>query len=494
MKGCRQNLLFGLCLALTVVTVRAAAETNRVTRTVTLRECVQRALADNLEIRAEKINPSIASWGVVFQEGVFDPSLGAQLNYADSSTPQANGTTALSRTLEPQVGLTGKLPTGTGYDLTVDNTRTGGSSYADYLYTGSTTLTLTQPLLKNFWLDPNLAQIRVARKKRDIAIQNFVFLVINKVSDVSRAYYELVFAIEDHKAKREDLARAQALLEENRKRVKAGVLSPLDVTQAESGVASREEAVIVAERLIKDNENTLKRLISQDVRAFGGDTLVPVDYPIAQLIETDPTRSTQTALESRPDHLAVKRDVERRNILVQYNRNQLWPELDLRGSYGANGLSWSGFDTLTRRELGNDNPAWGVGIAITIPLGNRQARANYNTARLDREQALITLKQSEQDIVVQVDNAVGKVQTNLKRVDATRVASRLAEESLKAEETKLRTGTSTSFLVLQAQSQLAAARSAEIRARSDYSESIVELRRVEGTTLRENNIVLDEKF
>ena len=471
-----------------------SAETNRVTRTLTLRECVERALHDNLEIRAERINPSIATWGVVFQQGVFDPSFGAQLNYTDSSTPQTSGSSSLSRTLDPQLGLAGKLPTGTGYALTVADTRAGGTSYMDYLYTGSTTLTLTQPLLKNFWLDPNLAQIRVARKQRSIAIQNFEMLVMNKVSAVSQAYYELVFAIEDHKAKREDFTRAQALLEENRKRVKAGVMSPLDVTQAEAGVAEREEAVIVAERLIKDNENALKRLMSHEVRAFSGETLVPVDYPVVQMIETDAVRSTRTALEERPDYRAAKETVERQNILLQYNRNQLWPELDLRGSYGMNGLSWSGFDTLTRQQLGNDNPVWGVGIAITIPLGNRQARANYHTARLDREQSLINLKQAEQDIVVQVDNAVGKVETNLKRVEATRVASRLAEESLKAEETKLHAGTSTSFLVLQAQSQLAAARSAEIRARSDYSESVVELRRVEGATLRENNIVLDEKF
>jgi outer membrane protein TolC len=271
-------------------------------------------------------------------------------------------------------------------------------------------------------------------------------------------------------------------------------MSPLDVTQAEAGVAEREEAVIVAERSIKDNENVLKRLISADVRFYQGETLVPVDYPVVEMIETDVARSTRTALEQRPDFVAAKYELERRNILVKFNRNQLWPELDLTGSYGMNGLANSGFHTLTARQLGHDNPAWGVGVSVSFPLGNRQARANYNIARLDREQALLVLKQLEQDIVVAVDNAVGRVQTNLKRVDATRAASRLAEESLKAEETKLRAGTSTSFLVLQAQSQLAAARSAEIRARSDYSESLVELARVEGSTLQKNNIVLDEKF
>jgi len=484
-------LLLNLCLA---AIWSQAAEVNQVVRSVTLRSCVERALADNLELRAERINPSIATWGVLQQEGVFDPAFVAAANYNDSRTPVLGSDSDIQRQFSPSLGLAGLLPTGTGYGLSLKDYRTGGTDYSDYLYTGTAAITLRQPLLKNFGFEPNLARIRVARKSRDIAVQSFALLVMNKVSEVSRAYYELVFAIEDHKAKLEDLNRAKRLLDENRKRVQVGVMSPLDVTQAEAGVAEREEAVIVSERAIKDNENALKRLISTDVRFLLGETLVPVDYPVVEVVETDVARSTRLALEQRPDFIAARHEVERRNILVKYNRNQLWPELDLKASYGMNGLAESGFHTLTGRQLGNENNAWGVGISISFPIGNRQARANYNIARLDREQSLLALKQLEQNIIVAVDNAVGRVQTNLKRVEATRAASRLGEESLKAEETKLRAGTSTSFLVLQAQSQLAAARSAEIRARSDYSESLVELARVEGTTLQKNNIVLDDKF
>jgi len=104
----------------------------------------------------------------------------------------------------------------------------------------------------------------------------------------------------------------------------------------------------------------------------------------------------------------------------------------------------------------------------------------------------VTLKRLEQDIIVEVENAVGQVRTNLKRLDATRAATRLAEESLKAEEAKLREGISTSFLVLQARTELAAVRSAEIRARADYNKSLVDLARVEGATLQKHNITLAE--
>jgi outer membrane protein TolC len=135
-----------------------------------------------------------------------------------------------------------------------------------------------------------------------------------------------------------------------------------------------------------------------------------------------------------------------------------------------------------------------VGVALTVPLGNRAARANYHIARLDADQAVLSLKSLEQDIVVEVDNAVGHVETNLKSVEAARAATRLAQESLDAEKKKLLAGTSTTFLVLQAQSQLATSRSLEIRAEADYSESIVALDLAEGTILDKNNVVLDEKY
>jgi outer membrane protein TolC len=481
-------------------------EPARSIRPIKVRECIERALANNLDIRLERINPSIASWGVVFQQAVYDPVLAGTVDFENNSQPlDPERATALgigsikTETLSIQSGLTGLLPSGAQYGLNLADARVLGTLASNFVHTGSATISLTQPLLKNFGFGVNAAQIRVARATRSVAIQTFLNAVQNTLTAVVNAYYELIFAIEDHKAKLEDLSRAKTLLEENRRRTQIGVMSPLDVTQAEAGAAEREEAVILAEQQIHVNENTLKRLISRDVLEFSAITLQPVDYPQVEIVDTDISHSTQLALERRPDLVGLRRELERRGILVRYNRNQLWPQVDVMGSYGGNARSGDAtrdgtfgnfFDNLTS----GDNPVWNVGVVVSVPIGNRRARANYNIARLDEDQAVINLKKLEQDILVQVDNAVRQVRTNLKRVDATRVASRLAEESLAAEETKLHAGTSTSFLVLQAQSQLAAARSAEIRALADYSESLAELARVQGSTLRQHNIVLDENF
>ena len=485
-----------LALLLATATARATDDVTNQVKSLTLRECVDRALENNLEIKAQRINPTIGTWGVVGAQGVYDPVLSGGINYQDSTVPEDPGQPAIvNRQLQSTAALTGLLPSGATYDFSTATTRDSGNTMTNFafLYTGSAGVSLTQPLLKNFGFGVNSATIRIARESQSIALQTFVQLVMSKINAVSTAYYELVFAIENHKSALETRALAQQLLDENRRREQVGTMSPLDVIQAEAGVAESEQTVITTERAIKDNENTLKRLICQRVTEFRGVSLVPVDYPVVQMVAADVDQSTKKALEMRADYLSLEHALERQNITVQFNRNQLWPEIDLQGSYAANGRGHN-FATYEERTASGNNPTWVVGVTLTVPLGNRQARANYHIARLDADQALLGLKSLEQDIVVQVDNAVGHVETNLKSVEAARAATRLAQESLDAEKKKLLAGTSTTFLVLQAQSQLAAARSAEIRAQADYSESIVALDLAEGTILEKNNIVLDEKY
>jgi outer membrane protein TolC len=488
--------VFVAVLATLGVVSAARADVTNQTKSLTLRECVERALENNLEIKAERINPTIGTWGVVGAQGVYDPLLAGSVNYADSVTPQDPGFPAIKeRMLTPDLSLSGKLPTGASYDFSANDTRSSGNTITNFafLYTGQAGVSATQPLLKNFGFGVNAATIRIARESKTIAVQNFVQFVMSKISAVSTAYYELIFTIENHKTAVENRELAEQLLGQNRKREQVGTMSPLDVIQAEAGVAESEQNVILTARAIKDNENTLKRLMCQQVTEFRGVSLVPVDQPVVQIVALDVTESTRTALQMRADYLSALHALERQNITVQFDRNQLWPQVDLTGSYGFNGRGHSYSDYNDNLASG-DSPVWGIGVVASFPLGNRQARSNYHIARLDAEQVLLSLKSLEQDIVVQVDNAVGHVEANLKSVEAARAATRLAQESLDAEKKKLLAGTSTTFLVLQAQTQLATARSAESRAEADYGESLVALDLAQGTILQKNNIVLDEKF
>lgn len=499
----RKPHLVGLALLLTVSVARGEG-TNQV-KSLRLQECIERALENNLEIRFQRITPTIQTWGVLGAQGVYDPTLSGGVNnqgtttWLSTSDAQALGFTTnftqRTKSWLASADLSGKLPTGATYDFSALGNDNYGSSFSNAFssFGGDAGVTLTQPLLRNFGFGVNAATIRIARENRTIAIQNFVQFVMNTVSNVATAYYELVYAIENYNASVENRELARELLEQNRIQERVGTMSPLDVIQAEAGVAESEQSVITTARAIKDNENTLKRLICQQVSEFGTATLVPVDYPPVEMVALDVAESTRRALETRPDYQSAYHALESQNITVQFNRNQLWPEVNLTGTYNLNGLGHT-FDSFSDNLSSTRSPYWNVGVVLSVPLGNRQARANYHMAKLDADQLLLSLKSLEQDIVVAVDDAVGHVETNLKSVEAARAATRLAQESFDAEKKKLLAGTSTTFLVLQAQTVLETARVAQIRAEADYHESLVALDLAEGTILAKNNIVLDEKY
>jgi outer membrane protein TolC len=493
-----------LAVVLALSSVRADDTTTNLIKSLTLRECIARALENNLEIKSQRINPSIGTWGVVNAQGVYDPVLSGTINNQSTttwlSTSDAAGLglppgTERTKSWMANAGLSGKLPSGATYDFSAASDRSWGNTFTNTFneFSGDAGVTLTQPLLRNFGFGVNAALIRIARENKTVAVQNFIQFVMTTISNVANAYYELVYAIENYKAAVENRELARELLNQNRIQERVGTMSPLDVIQAEAGVAESEQSVITTARAIKDNENTLKRLICQQVTEFRGVSMVPVDYPVVQMIALDVDESTRRALETRADYQSAIHTLESQNINVQFNHNQLWPEVNLTGTYNLNGLGYN-VDSFSDNLSSTRSPYWNVGVIVSVPLGNRQARANYHIAKLDADQALLSLKSLEQDIVVAVDNAVGHVETNLKSVEAARAATRLAQESLDAEKRKLQAGTSTTFLVLQAQTQLATARVAQIRAEADYYESLVALDLAEGTILHKNDIVLDEKF
>jgi outer membrane protein TolC len=217
----------------------------------------------------------------------------------------------------------------------------------------------------------------------------------------------------------------------------------------------------------------------------------------------DLVRSFEEALANRPDYAQAKLEVEKAEINRRAARNQLLPNLDFvgEGGYSAN-----------RGNLGNsvddiidtESRHWSLGVELSFPMGNRQAKAEYSQRKLELRQALLRLKNLEQAILVQVPDvvreldpdrmgvreAVRQIDTDIKRVKATRASKVLAERKLDAEEKKLEVGISTNFQVLEFQEDLAVAESNETRAIIDYNRSLINLERAKGTILQTNNISL----
>jgi outer membrane protein TolC len=309
------------------------------------------------------------------------------------------------------------------------------------------------------------------------------------VSSVKTAYYNLVAARENVEVQRAAVKLAQQLVDENTKKVQLGALAPLDQRQAESQAASSQADLLAAELAQAVQENTLKSLLSLHLEEWRDVTPVPTESLLAVPENPDLAECLRRAVESRPEMLQAKISLEKQHLAIKYTYNQLFPELDLKASYGFNsggamfGQTW---DTLRQ---GTD-PSYSYGAALTIPLENTGARNAYKSAKASLEQLLLQAKKVETTIVVAVDNDVKTVRSDLLRVEATRKAREYAEDALRAGQARLQAGSTTSFEVLQLQNNLTTARSAEIRALADYNIALEQLALDEGATLERSKIDL----
>jgi outer membrane protein TolC len=266
-------------------------------------------------------------------------------------------------------------------------------------------------------------------------------------------------------------------------------------------VASREELLLAAQDLIKDNEDKLKNILNMDFDSTEGiKSIVPAEHPKVITDEITIDEAIKKALSQRPDYLAKKRELENQNILVKYRENQIYPSVDLVGSLGLNGLSGEGTgkyqgdygDSLSD-TLSGDYYNWEVGIKLSYPLGNRSAKSQLTASRLEKAQLLLSIKNLEKDIIIETRQAIRQIKTDAKRLQASEVAEKLAEEKLRAEEKKFKVGLSTSFNVLEFQEDLAEQQRNELKAIIDFNKSKIRLRRALATTLENHNIKLQEE-
>ena len=465
---------------------------------LSLKEGIAMVLEKNLDITIKRITPEIEETKVEKEKGAFDPELSFSFNRKDTKTPlnsrsalaAGGATNSKSETLNLDSKVKGKTNMGTTYEIGFDNRETKSTFNSfDPEYDAFAGIVITQPLLKDYGSDSNLFQIRTAEKDRKTARHDLKSLVIDKIAEFETAYWDIVLSIEDLKVKEESLRLAESLLDRNRKKLNAGVISPLEVTQAEAGAASRKEGVIIGKRDVENKKNKLKRFISSDLFALRGVDIIPTNEPPTKVVTIDLNQSIESALRNRPEYLKAKIDIDKKDIKVKFDRNQLFPRVDLEASYGFNGFGESIGDSV---EDLSDNDEWLLGIAIKYPFGNRKAKGDLTISKLEAKRALLDLKNVEQDIILQIEDAVREVRTNIERIKATKVSTKLATEALKAEELKLNAGISTSHNVLEFQEKLAKARSDEIKAIIEYNESLVEHSKHEGTILEKNNIFFSD--
>jgi len=454
-----------------------------------------------------------------------DPRLFGGLDWGHFSQPQTTdivtGTNSfITERTNSTLGIRQGFLTGATATLSWANTRQATNSRRnnfDPNTRSSLSLTVNQPLLQGFGLAVNRRNIVVAKRNQQISDLAFQDQLIAVVVRVQQLYWDLVSLRSNVEAQREALGLAQKLYQDNQRRVEIGTLAPIEIVRAEAEVAAREEDLTIAETQVRQQETLLKNALSVNGMAspsLMNSHIIPTDtIQVPQIEDIGPIDELmRQAIARRPDIEQSRIQLGNRDINLKAIRNARLPTLSVSVDLTNNGLAGAlndrfipspgqspgdefflgGLGNALNQVLARNFPDYQVGVNLAIPLRNRQAQADLTATLLERRQAEVRLRQSENSIRVEVQNAVIGLEQARARYQTAIKSSELQRRTLEAEQKKFDLGASTIFLVVQAQRDLALARSAEIAAMNNYVIAKIEIERATGTTLDENNISVTE--
>ncbi len=461
---------------------------------LSLRECIGRALDKNFNLKIQGYDSANSLETLAISKSSFDPSFSLSTSksvyQADGASTTLVGTR--SDNLDTRIGVSQKISTGATVSLSSSLSRNATNNTFATLnpaYNADVALSIKQPLLKNAGATVSKAAINRAEIGVTIAELKYKGRVLQLVRDTETAYYNLVFAREQLKVRNSSLELAEKLYEENKTRKETGVATDLDVLQAEVGVENARRTVLLAQQNVRDAQDNLLNLIGQfEFNTTLGEVNLPsVDNPTPSF-----DISFQMARDSQPDYVAAANAIKQLEIDVAAAKRNRRPALDLGGALGHNSRDSSSGGALSRLQDG-DGYSWQVDLSLTMPWGNRSAKAQYNTAlnTLHREQA--RLRQLEQNLMVQVRAAVRSVETNLESVSISHKATSLSEKQYELEKARFDAGLSTSRRVLEAQDDLETARVAELQSRVNLRTAMAELQRLDGSSLGYYNISIEDQ-
>jgi outer membrane protein TolC len=503
-------------------TAQQAPDTARPTVQLTLDDAVKLALDRNLDIAVQRLNPSTYDFVYSNLAAVYRPNLTSQVGRQSITNPSTQtisggiaGAGINNDTSTFNGGIAQNIKWGGGaFSLTLNNNRlatTSNNSLFNPSFNTNWAANYTQPLLRNFRIDNNRQQLVVTRLNQDISEIQLQASIINTVSNVRNAYWDLVYGTQAVEVAKRSVELAEQLVRDNQTRVEIGTMAPIDVVQAQSQAATQRQNLAVAEGTKRTNELALKRLIVNGTEDSNWNSeLVPADRPEFLPSPIDVTAAVKRALESRTDLQQARKNLQVNDVTLKYLTNQTLPQADLVARYGLAGLGGEQFTGCTGNGVNRsctgtipggyvdslsslfrqNYPTWSVQLNVSYPSGQSAQEATVARARIQENQVQAQLKQIELQIATDVTNAATNVQNTVERVEAAQAARELAQKTLEAEQSKFEVGMSTNYFVVQAQRDLMTAAINELQAVLAYRKSLVELERLQQTSLSTSNITI----
>jgi len=478
-----------------------AIETNVTenTRELSLQDCIQLTLQHNIELQIDRYNPQIALLNLKGAYAPYDPTaaFSGQHNHSESG-PVFLGTNIIGGTTSDQdsfnTSLGGLTPLGTTYRFsgstadTVQNnglTRKGNAG-------AQAGVSVTQPLLKNFWIDGTRLVIRVDKNRLKYSQLQLKLQLMQTITALEQSYYDLIYFRENVVVQQKAAEQTDQLVSENKKKLEVGAMAELELAAAEAQAAQNRAAIIAARSLLGTQERVLKLYITDQFTQWADVSVVPTGELLAVKHDFNRQESWRKALAQRPEYQQAKLDAERQGIQLKFDFNQLFPELDVFGTYGYNG-SGNVFSGALYDVQQQNLPFYSFGGQISLPLANIGPRNTYKSDKVAMQQLVLGVKKQERDILIGIDNDIGTLQADYDSVQATHAQRLYEEQALDAEHKKLENGKSTTYQVVLIQRDLTAARGAEIQALDTYNRHLAQLSLDEGTTLERLNIDFEVK-
>ena len=479
----------------------AQAPVTPATLRLSVDDAVKMAVDHNVDLAAERIDPQISDARVAAAAGAYRPTFSTSLQRNNQLQPPASfliPTATRTDAVTTNVGLSQALPRfGTSYSVSWNSVHTDSNSFLNSynpILQSGLSMSLSQPLVRDMAIDSLRLQLATTRVDRDIAGTRLRESLVHTTADVKSAYWNLVSAIATVDARKSSLTLAKELVRVNKAKVDIGQSPPLDLVSAEAEVASDREQLIIAETQVREVEDQLRTLIfDASDRSVWSVNIEPADSPPLGFVTPDVDAAVTNALRDRADLARARMEIDNARVNVKFTGNQRLPDVRLNAGYTANGLGGTqvlrtggfpgsiigsgpatDFGSVLNQLFTNQYPTWTVGISVSRPIGQATEEANYARARLEHAQSQERLKSAEARAIRQVRDAGWKIEMNAKRIETTRAARDLAEQRLDAERKRFDVGMSTSFLVIQAQRDLAQARTNEVAAVLAYDLALVD--------------------
>lgn len=488
---------------------------------LTLDDAIKLALDRNLDIAVQRLNPETFDYSIASLQSTYRPTLTSTVSRQSQTNPSnttisgaAAGTGIVQGTNAYNGGITQNFKwTGGALSATLNNNKQSTTSLTALFnpqFNTNWSAQYTQPLLRNFKVDNTRQQLVVTKLNQDISEIQLQALIINTISNVRNAYWDYVFATQSVEVTRRSVALAEQLVRDNQTRVEIGTMAPIDIVQAQSQAATQRQNLATAEGTRRTAELTLKRLIVSGTQdANWNATVDPTDRPDFVPATIDVAMAVRRALENRTDLQQARKNLQVNDVTLSYLRNQTMPQADVVARYGLIGQggtqfisSGTGINRVVTGEIPGgyadalsslfraNYPTWNVALNISYPIGTSSADATIARAHVQQRQVEAQLKQIELQIATDVTNAATQVQNNIERVQAAQVASEFSQRQLEAEQSKFEVGMQTNYFVVQAQRDLATAQNNELQAILAYRRSLVELERLQQTSLSSSNITI----